>query len=71
MAGSVGPTGPQTFSPLPGARPVQMVKPMGSALYGSMGGLQGGGLGLPLDPTSDQASDPIETLMKLLGGGRR
>jgi hypothetical protein len=71
MAGStMSPGGTLPFSPLSGPKPVQLVKPRGSALFGSMGGLQGGGLGLALDPTSDQASDPITTLMKILGGRR-
>lgn len=54
------------FQPLPGPQS------MGgrSNLFGSMGGLKGGGLGIPLDPVSDVASDPISTLIQLLTRGR-
>lgn len=42
------------------------------SLFGSQGGLRGGGLGVPLDPVSNQMSDPIslliEQLMKQSGG---
>lgn len=41
----------------------------GSGLYGDLGGLQGGGLGVPFDPVADEDSDPINLLMKLMGGG--
>jgi hypothetical protein len=40
------------------------------ALFGSQGGLKGGGLGVPLDPVANQQSDPIATLIKLLNGGQ-
>ncbi len=36
------------------------------SLFGSQGGLKGGGLGVPLDPVSDQQSDPISKLIQLL-----
>ncbi len=39
-------------------------------MFGSSGGLKGGGLGMPFDPTSNQKSNPIDTLLQqLLGGG--
>lgn len=64
--GSTFQAGVLPFKPLPG--------PMGSSpsgsLFGSMGGLKGGGLGIPLDPVSDVASDPIDTLIQLLMRGR-
>lgn len=50
------------FKPLPGP----MMGTTQGRLFGSMGGLKGGGLGLPLDPISDVASDPIDTLIQLL-----
>ena len=37
-----------------------------NALFGSMGGLQGGGLGVPLDPMSNATSDPISSLIESL-----
>lgn len=78
QAGSVGPSPgpapmpPQPFSPMPQQAPVaSLARPMGGSgsLYGGLGGLKGGGLGVPLDPISNQASDPISTLLKLLQGG--
>lgn len=45
------------------------VTPKMTNLFGSLGGLKGGGLGLPLDPTSNQTSDPIEGLIQLLRKG--
>jgi hypothetical protein len=71
MAGSsfqsgMGGPGVLPFQPMPG--------PQGGmaqgGLFGSMGGLKGGGLGVPLDPTSNAASDPIDTLIQLLMRGR-
>jgi hypothetical protein len=41
---------------------------MSGGLLGSLGGLQGGGLGVPFDPASDQQSDPMSLLMELLQG---
>lgn len=63
MAGSVMP-----FQPMGSPSPASLTRPRSGNLYGSMGGLQGGGLGLPLDPTSNQKSDPISTLLQLLMG---
>lgn len=45
------------------------VTPKMTNLFGSLGGLKGGGLGLPLDPTSNQISDPIDGLIQLLRKG--
>jgi hypothetical protein len=69
MAGSTFqpevPQGPGVipFEPLP-STDIMGVSRRG--LFGSRGGLQGGGIGLPLDPTSNQASDPISGLIQLL-----
>jgi hypothetical protein len=42
----------------------------GPSMFGSQGGLLGGGLGEAFDPTPDEATDPIDTLLKkLMGGG--
>jgi hypothetical protein len=62
-------------SPGPGVLPFNNGGAMGGAnlamsrLFGKRGGLQGGGLGVPLDPVADEQSDPIALLMKLLGQG--
>jgi hypothetical protein len=68
--------GPMLFEPMPGPDPNAFVAPLSSKLrsggmFGSMGGLQGGGLGMPFDPTANEQSDPISTLLQLLkaGGG--
>jgi hypothetical protein len=65
MAGGVSP-GPMPFKPMGAPSPVSLTKAPRGNLYGSMGGLQGGGLGLPLDPVSDQKSDPISSLIQML-----
>lgn len=59
-----------TFNPISGGNSVgPLLSPMSSqrrGLYGALGGLKGGGLGVPLDPTSNQASDPISGLISML-----
>jgi len=71
MAGSVsdGPTGAPSgvvpFNPLPGPGNNTLA---GGGLFGRSGGLQGGGLGVPLDPTSNNASPSITDLLKMLLG---
>lgn len=40
-------------------------------LFGSQGGLQGGGLGLPMQTSNNAASDPIETLLSTITSKRR
>jgi hypothetical protein len=82
--GTATPTRPMTPTPISGGPPVQVTPPIPGpspasltstlrgrgGVYGSQGGLQGGGFGLPFDPTSNQKSDPISDLLKqLLGGG--
>lgn len=57
--------GPLPFEPLEMPMTSKLAKPA-NGLYGSAGGLQGGGLGVPFDPTSDAQSNPIDTLMQLL-----
>lgn len=52
----------------PGSQVFGSVRRRNPALFGSLGGLQGGGLGTPFDPTPNEASDPITLLMKLMGG---
>ena len=68
------PSGVVPFEPLAGPNPGSFANPMAQrrsgGLYGMAGGLKGGGLGMALDPTSDQKSDPITTLIKALLGGR-
>lgn len=70
MAGSVSSPAPSLvpFQPLPQASVGSMATPALRGLYGAAGGLKGGGLGMPLDPMTNEASDPIDTLIKLLSG---
>lgn len=79
--GGGGPSGPPipTINPPlgggPSTDPTQPVpgqaKLRGPSLFGSQGGLQGGGLGVPLNPTNSTQSDPISSLIKqLLQQGR-
>lgn len=64
------PQPPVIGPPLPSPGPGSLAKPAAlRSLFGGQGGLTGGGLGLPLDPTSNQSSDPISTLMQLLKQG--
>jgi hypothetical protein len=72
MAGKVSPasSGVLPFTPMGGGGPSVMLRSPGRQLFGSLGGLKGGGLGIPMDPTNDAASDPISTLIKMLKGGR-
>lgn len=81
--GDATPTRPMSPDPVVGHPPVQVTQPLPSespmaltstlrsrGLFGGAGGLTGGGLGVPFDPTSNSQSDPINTLLKkLLGGG--
>ena len=76
-------TGQGPFMPLPSPGTAKMALPGGTAagpvqsqrrkLFGQSGGLLGGGLGVPLDPMSNDVSDPITSLIQLLlhgqGGG--
>lgn len=83
--GNATKTQPMEPSPISAQTPMQVTQPLASpspqaltstlrgagGMFGGQGGLTGGGLGMPFDPTSNQDSDPINTLMKLLsqGGG--
>ena len=84
MGGSAAtPDRPMSPTPLAGLPPVQVTnplpKPSPTALtstmrglgghFGTQGGLSGGGFGLPFDPTSNNKSDPILTLLQKLQGG--
>jgi hypothetical protein len=69
QAGSsfTAPQGVQPFQPMQSSGSIgSMATPRLRGLFGSLGGLQGGGLGQPLDPISNQASDPIDTLIQML-----
>ncbi len=67
QAGSSFVAGVQPFSPMQASASIgSMATPKLRGLFGSAGGLQGGGLGQPLDPVSNQASDPIDTLIQML-----
>lgn len=75
---STPPQAIQPFRPLPETPSSTLVGSIGSmatprlrGLYGSAGGLQGGGLGVPLDPTSNAASNPIDSLLSTLTSKRR
>lgn len=52
------------FKPMPSGG--NMAQPRLRGLYGSLGGLQGGGLGVPLDPTPNEVSDPLALLAPIL-----
>lgn len=53
-----------------GYNPGQMVTPQaGGGLFGGMGGLKGGGLGVPFQPGNPALSNPISLLMNLLQNG--
>lgn len=72
MAGSASPAsgGLQPFQPMGSPSVGSMATPRLRGLFGSSGGLQGGGLGVPLDPTSNDASPDISSLIaQLLKGG--
>lgn len=65
------------FDPMRQPDQAMLAEPIGSGqqlrqagLFGSLGGLQGGGLGTPFDPSPNEDVDMIETLLqKLMGGG--
>lgn len=73
--GAVTPPAPMTpFQPLPSQGAAGLASPhVGRrSLFGGAGGLFGGGLGNPLDPQSNDTSDPISSLIQSLlkkGGG--
>jgi hypothetical protein len=67
----------EPFDPM-ASDPGAFISPAGAgparrSLFGSMGGLKGGGLGVPLDPVSNETSNPIQGLIQALmqkrGGG--
>jgi hypothetical protein len=62
--GSV-PGGVLPFKPLSSPSVGSMATPRLRGLYGAAGGLQGGGLGVPQDPVSNQLSNPIDQLLEL------
>jgi hypothetical protein len=72
-AGQPAVSGPPVlpFQPMSSPSIGSMATPRLRGLSGSAGGLQGGGLGLPLDPVSNQTSDPIDTLLQGLTSKRR
>lgn len=71
MAGSVSPvqSGMQPFNPMGDMSTSSGPQMALGRLFGQAGGLKGGGLGVPLDPTSNQMSDPINQLLKMITGG--
>ncbi len=54
------------FEPMAGPDLASMASPVGGGLYGSLGGLKGGGLGVPLDPINDAQEDPLSGLIQML-----
>ena len=72
--------GVRPFTPMGDTNGTDLASPMGGdvgvtrrspvALFGSLGGLQGGGLGVPLDPMSNATSDPISSLIESLLKGK-
>lgn len=65
-SGGISTGGPSPFSPMASVGGPMAVS---RGLFGRLGGLQGGGLGVPLDPVNDAKSDPISALIKMLQGG--
>lgn len=63
-----GPQGTIPFTPMGGPDAASQASPRLRSLFGGGSGLTGGGLGVPLDPISNQQSDPINMLMQLLQG---
>lgn len=59
--------GLQPFEPMQGPDAVGMASPKLRSLYGSQGGLQGGGLGIP-GSASPATNDPISLLLQQLLG---
>lgn len=57
--------GLQPFAPMGGPDPTTMASPRLRSIYGSQGGLQGGGLGVP-GSTSPAQNDPISQLIQQL-----
>lgn len=71
MAGAASPAmdssaGVIPFTPMTGPDPVSTITAQSPTLYGSQGGLTGGGLGIPQDPTSRANNNSIEGLIQLL-----
>lgn len=69
MAGSMSPGGVTPFSPMSDMSTSSGPQMALGRLFGQAGGLKGGGLGVPLDPASNQESDPISQLIKMITGG--
>lgn len=67
MAGSTDLMGSVPFQPM-GSPDVGTMVNSKAGLFGGLGGLKGGGLGVPLDPTSNTPNDPISGLIQLLQG---
>lgn len=82
QAGAAGPaldasSGVIPFAPMAGSGPEAQVQPQGpapvsgvslrgSSLFGSSGGLTGGGLGIPQDPTTRANNGSIDGLIQLI-----
>lgn len=60
---------PTTFQPLPSYNPGSLVTSQAGGLAGSLGGLKGGGLGVPLQPSNPALDNPISLLISLLQNG--
>lgn len=69
--GSVTIGSPSTFQPLPSYNPGSLVTSQAGGLAGSLGGLKGGGLGVPLQPSNPALDNPISLLISLLQKGMR
>ena len=68
MAGSTFQSGVLPFAQFGSPDVGSLATPRSGGLYGESGGLMGGGLGVPLDPQSNQLSPSIEQLIQQLMG---
>ena len=68
MAGSQGPlpSMPTVNPPMEGSGTQGSSRLRGPGLFGSQGGLQGGGVGAPMGPSNSDQSDPLSMLIKQL-----
>lgn len=63
-----GSPGVVPFEPMSSPNVGSLTTPVGGGLYGGAGGLTGGGLGVPLDPISNQQSSPLDMLLQIIKG---
>lgn len=62
------PQGVVPFEPMGEPAMASLASPAAGGLFGSLGGLRGGGLGVPLDPINDAQGDQLSALIAMLMG---